>query len=132
MTLRCTVADSIDGDAESGQKVGADEVATKEEKHKVLLHLLDSEFGISPSSLEIMRSRIRDSECEKKNGCSGQWQSSTGVVHVVYTSLHNRVMVSIWRWFCFALEAQTTKDFLWIIRVNPEQDLLKELIKPTV
>jgi len=41
-------------------------------------------------------------------------------------------MVAVWRWFCFALEAQTNKDFLWIIRVTPDMDLVKEVIKPTV
>ncbi|CAJ1947257.1 unnamed protein product [Cylindrotheca closterium] len=138
VAARALIPETIDGDAASTQKastplLGSEEATNKEARNKELLHLLDNEFGVSASTLKIMRSALRDAECEKQNGCTGQWESATGVVHVVYTSLHTRLMVSVWRWFCFALEAQTTKDFLWIIRVDPKDpDLLKEVIKPTV
>mmetsp|Transcript_44833 Transcript_44833/g.108343 ORF Transcript_44833/g.108343 Transcript_44833/m.108343 type:complete len:1821 (+) Transcript_44833:907-6369(+) len=138
VAARALIPDSIeDGESSAAQKAStpqlrSEEAARKEEKNNDLLHQLDDEFGVSPSTLKIMRGLLRDAECEKQNGCAGQWDSATGVVHVVYTSLHTRAMVAVWRWFCFALEGQTTKDFLWIIRVNPNPDLLKEVIKPTI
>jgi hypothetical protein len=41
-------------------------------------------------------------------------------------------MFDVWRRFCFALEAQTTTKFLWIIRVGSDEKLMQEVIKPIV
>ncbi|KAL3938354.1 MAG: hypothetical protein SGBAC_006720 [Bacillariaceae sp.] len=99
---------------------------------KHLLSVMTAEFGMGPSGLEIMRTELHKLKCSEVGGCSGRWESKFGVTHVMYTTLRDQMTTAVWRQFTFALEQQTSNRFLYIIRVSPEQDILKEVIKPCI
>jgi hypothetical protein len=52
------------------------------------------------------------------------WKNKHGLVHVIQTSLDSPLSVEVLSHFCFdsLVEAQTTYEFLWIIRVQDFSD----------
>jgi hypothetical protein len=107
------------------------EMVHLEEQHDKLLRLLSNSFNIIPYYLEILVNWIHKSKCVDGDACASEWASKFGVVHVIHTSLQDPLMFDVWRRFCFALEAQTTTKFLWILRVSSDPALMRDVLKPT-
>ncbi|CAJ1963994.1 unnamed protein product [Cylindrotheca closterium] len=97
-----------------------------------LLDVMFTEFGMGPNGFEILRTEMHKLQCSEEGGCLGRWESPFGVTHVMYTSLRDLLTTAVWRQFTFALEQQTNNKFLYIIRVSPDKDILKEVIKPCI
>ncbi|KAL3932873.1 MAG: hypothetical protein SGBAC_010647 [Bacillariaceae sp.] len=112
----------------------ASEAAIKkmETQDKMLSKMLGDSFNINPYSIEIMRMTMHERECNTGGKtCTGHLDSQYGVVHIIQTSLQDPNMFEEWRKWCFALEAQTSHKFLYILRVAPgEEKLMKEVLKP--
>ncbi|CAJ1928195.1 unnamed protein product [Cylindrotheca closterium] len=112
----------------------ASEAAIKkmETQDKMLAKMLGDSFNISPYSIEIMKMAIHERECSTEGiQCTGHLDSQYGVVHIIQTSLQDSAMFDAWRKWCFALEAQTTHKFLYILRVAPgDEKLMKAVLKP--
>eukprot|EP00980_Cylindrotheca_fusiformis_P010540 scaffold2334_cov118-Cylindrotheca_fusiformis.AAC.12 len=108
------------------------ELETLEEQDGHLGTVLRYSFNILPYSVEVMHSHIQESQCGDGHACRTKWDSDYGVVHVMYTSLQDPSFFDIWRNFCFSLETQTTKKFLWIIRIasNADATFIKKVVKP--
>jgi hypothetical protein len=102
------------------------------DRHDKLLKLLSKSFAIMSHTLEIMVTEMQMALCEDEQACTSKWASKFGVVHVIHTSLQDPLMFDVWRKFCFALEAQTTTKFLWIIRVGSDEKLMQEVTRPIV
>jgi len=103
-----------------------------ESQDKLLSQILADSFNISPYSREIMRKKIHDRECEGgEKVCTAEWDSQYGVVHIFQTSLQDPDLFEAYRRFTFALESQTNKKFLWILRVTGgDEKLMKMVLKP--
>lgn len=108
------------------------ELETLEEQDSHLGTVLRYSFNILPYSVEVMHSHIQESQCGDGHDCTSKWDSDHGVVHVISTSLEDPSIFDIWRNFCFSLETQTTKKFLWIIRIaaDANADFIKKVVKP--
>jgi hypothetical protein len=122
---------------ESVVKAPALHLAEKEmvylgDQHDELLRLLSKSFAIVSHTLEIVVTEMQMVLCEYEQACTSKWASQFGVVHVIHTSLQDPLMIAVWRRFCFALEAQTTTKFLWILRVSSDAELLNEVVKPSI
>eukprot|EP00980_Cylindrotheca_fusiformis_P028882 scaffold22666_cov142-Cylindrotheca_fusiformis.AAC.1 len=102
------------------------------EQHERLLTVFSNSFNTGRYNLEILVNWFYKSKCGEGGACTSKWASEFGVVHVVYTSVQDPMMVNVWRKFCFGLEAQTTTKFLWIIRASSDMNLLKEVAKPSI
>jgi len=127
MTARAVIPESVENPPSVNKMEG-----TKMPNQKQLLGVMTTEFGMGPTGLEIMRTEMHKLKCSEVGGCLTRWESNFGVTHVVYTTLRDPMMITIWRQFTFALEQQTNNKFLYIIRVVPDKELLNEVIKPCI
>lgn len=131
---------------------------TKEEVELDQTHwpLLQSSFGISLSSVQNTHQYLADhmgavveenlkGQCRKDHSCSEgikkklkkilyastMWKNKYDVVHIIQTSLDSEMSVHVLDYFSFdSLEAQTTYEFLWIIRLQEleESEEMEELL----
>jgi hypothetical protein len=98
-----------------------------EEHDNYLRSVVRDMFNILPSSRARMKANIQKAQCET---CKPQWNSDHGVVHVLHTSLQDEKLFNVWRSICFTLKQQTTKKFLWIIRVASDANLIEKVLAP--
>mmetsp|Transcript_34656 Transcript_34656/g.84047 ORF Transcript_34656/g.84047 Transcript_34656/m.84047 type:complete len:2407 (-) Transcript_34656:44-7264(-) len=124
----------IPASTENAVPLQASEAAIKklETQNKMLSKMLGDSFNINPYSIEIMRMSMHERECNTEGKmCTGHLDSQYGVVHIVQTSLKGPDMFDAWRKWSYAIEAQTTHKFLYILRVAPgDEKLMKSVLKP--
>lgn len=97
-----------------------------------LPNVQESHKYLSNHLTELVKENL-EGQCTKDHSCSegikkklkslffarGKWQNRHDLVHVVHTSLHDPKMLDMWQYFPFnSLQAQTTYEFLWIIRLH--------------
>lgn len=120
--------------------------------------MLESSFAITQADVMEARKYLTDhlqelteenleGQCTKDHSCSENikkklkslifkkdslWKNKHELVHVIQTSLETPLSVDVWRDFSLnSLEAQSTYEFLWIVRVKDFSDnnVLQELLE---
>eukprot|EP00980_Cylindrotheca_fusiformis_P017935 scaffold5696_cov111-Cylindrotheca_fusiformis.AAC.1 len=109
--VRVNVAESNDISADLAES----EIQSLEAQQHRLRFNLRMLYSVYPLKLSVWR------EITKAN--------NRDIVHIVHTWVHEVPSIVVWRQFCVdTLVAQTSQDFLWIIRTN----LSIEKIRPTI
>ncbi|KAL3937386.1 MAG: hypothetical protein SGBAC_007497, partial [Bacillariaceae sp.] len=127
LTARATVPESVE--KPTPIQVDFNELQQMDEDDQHLRSVLRDAFNIFPTAVEEMRSHIQKTQCSDSRTCNPQWDSEHGVTHVIQTSLQSESDFLYWRYFCLSLEVQTTKKFLWIIRLHLDSDYTEKLLK---
>ncbi|CAJ1947753.1 unnamed protein product [Cylindrotheca closterium] len=127
LAARAIVPESVESPQPIHVGVNDLELLAEDDRH--LRSVLRDAFNIFPAAVEAMRSRIQKTQCSDSQSCNPKWDSEHGVTHVIQTSIHNESEYLYWRYFCMSLEVQTTKKFLWIIRVDLNSHFEEKLLE---
>jgi hypothetical protein len=138
LSARALIPKSVDTHSLIG--VENDEFQRLLEDHENIKIMLKEKFGIFPVSLKIMRNKVADSS-HTDTSLADAWKNKHNIAHVVYTRFMQhqpnllglgKARFELFKTFCVAtMSQQTNKQFLWIIRIDPELDveLRKKIIQ---